>query len=128
MSSFNTIRRSSLSCKHPATNARENKHNNRNLQKTGSKHTSGKNQNSQSDHCRFNFHHADRTKFRRSGEFHLFGSTVDKRGRAVADVKMKIRKAKAVFLQLKNLWASRDLSRKKNKISLFNPNVNPVLL
>ena len=59
--------------------------------------------------------------------FTYLGSTVDKREGTVAYVKIRIGKARAVFLQLKKVWASRNLS-KKNIIRLFNSNVKPVLL
>ena len=44
-----------------------------------------------------------------------------------ADVKTRIGKARAAFLQLKNVWASRDLSL-NTKIRLFNSNVKAILL
>ena len=43
-----------------------------------------------------------------------------------ADVKARIGKARAAFLQLKNIWKSNVLSL-KNKIRIFNTNVKAVL-
>ena len=46
---------------------------------------------------------------------------------AEADVKAIFGKARAVFLQLKNVWSSKDLTL-QTKIRIFNSNVKPVLL
>ena len=43
--------------------------------------------------------------------FPYLGSTVDKR-KGMPDVKIRIGKARAVFSQFKNVWASKDLSKK----------------
>jgi len=59
--------------------------------------------------------------------FTYLGSVVDIQGGTEADVKVRIGKARAVFLQLKNIWSSKDLKlQTKNRI--FNSNVKPVLL
>ena len=49
------------------------------------------------------------------------------RGGTEADVKARIGKARAVFLQLKYVWSSKDLTL-QTKIKIFNSNVKPVLL
>ena len=59
--------------------------------------------------------------------FTYLGSIVDKQGGTDADVKVRISKARTAFHQLKNIWASRDLSN-KTKIRIFNTNVKSVLL
>ena len=56
--------------------------------------------------------------------FTYLGSIVDIQG---ADVKARTGKARAVFLQLKNVWSSKDLTL-QTKIRIFNSNVKPVLL
>ena len=56
--------------------------------------------------------------------FTYLGSVVDIQGGTEADVKARIGKARAVILQLKNVWSSIDLT----KIRIFNSNVKPVLL
>ena len=56
--------------------------------------------------------------------FIYLGSIVNGQGGTDADVKTRIGKARAAFLQLKNVWASRDLSL-NTKIRLFNSYVNP---
>ena len=48
-------------------------------------------------------------------------------GGTEADVKARIGKARAVFLRLKNVWSSKDLTV-QTKIRIFNSNVKPVLL
>ncbi|RXN30979.1 endonuclease-reverse transcriptase [Labeo rohita] len=60
-------------------------------------------------------------------DFTYLGSIVNKQGRTNADVKARIGKAMTAFLQLKNIWSSRDLSF-KTKIRVFNTNVKSVLL
>ena len=52
------------------------------------------------------------------------GSVVDTQGGTDADVRARIGKARAVSLQLKNVWSSKDLT----KVRIFNSNVKPVLL
>ena len=59
--------------------------------------------------------------------FIYLGSIVNGQGGTDADVKTRIGKARAAFLQLKNVWASRDLSL-NTKIRLFNSNVKAILL
>ena len=59
--------------------------------------------------------------------FTYLGSIVDKQGGTDADIKIRIRKARIAFQQLKNIWTSRNLSY-KTKIRIFNTNVKSVLL
>ncbi|KAK7103731.1 hypothetical protein V1264_018575 [Littorina saxatilis] len=59
--------------------------------------------------------------------FTYLGSIVDQQGGTDADVKARIGKARAAFIQLKNIWNSRQLSL-TTKIRLFNSNVKSVLL
>ena len=59
--------------------------------------------------------------------FSYLGSVVDIQGGTKADVKARIGKARAVFLQLKNICSSKDLTL-QTKIRIFNSNVKPVLL
>ena len=59
--------------------------------------------------------------------FTYLGSVVDKQGGTDADVRARIGKARAVFVQLKNIWSSKELSL-KTKVRLFNTNVKSVLL
>ena len=60
-------------------------------------------------------------------EFIYLGSTVDKVGGADADIKNRIRKARASFQQLKNVWNTNTIST-TTKTRLFNTIVKPVLL
>ena len=69
----------------------------------------------------------DREALEEVENFTYLGSIVDKQGGTDADVKIRIGKARAAFLQLKNVWASSDLSF-STKIRLFNTIVKPVLL
>jgi len=62
-----------------------------------------------------------------SQSFTYLGSIIDQQGGTVADVKARIGKARAAFIQLKNIWASRELSM-TTKVRLFNSNVKSVLL
>ena len=62
-----------------------------------------------------------------SQSFPYLGSIIDQQGGTVADVKARIGKARAAFIQLKNIWASRELSM-TTKVRLFNSNVKSVLL
>ncbi|VDO87278.1 unnamed protein product [Schistosoma curassoni] len=55
------------------------------------------------------------------------GSNVDKQGGSDADVKARIGKAMAAFLQLKKIWNSKQLST-NIKVRTFNTNVKAVLL
>ena len=59
--------------------------------------------------------------------FTYLGSIVDKQGGTDADVRTRIGKARAAFIQLKNIWSSTDL-RLNTKIRIFNTIVKPVLL
>ncbi|KAK7095834.1 hypothetical protein V1264_005198 [Littorina saxatilis] len=59
--------------------------------------------------------------------FTYLGSVVDKQGGTDADVRVRIGKARAAFLQLKNVWASADLSI-NTKLRIFNTTVKSVLL
>ena len=59
--------------------------------------------------------------------FTYLGSVVDIQGGTEADVKARIGKARAAFLQLKNVWSTKDLTL-QTKIKIFNSNVKPVLL
>ena len=59
--------------------------------------------------------------------FTYLGSVLDTQGGTDADIRARIGKARAVFLQLKNTWSSKDL-KLQTKIRIFNSNVKPVLL
>lgn len=59
--------------------------------------------------------------------FTYLGSIVDKLGGTDADIKKRISKARAVFIQLKNIWKSKEIGR-NTKLRLFNSNVKSVLL
>ena len=59
--------------------------------------------------------------------FTYLGSIVDQQGGTDADVKARVGKARVAFIQLNNIWKSRELSR-NTKIRLFNSNVKSVLL
>ena len=59
--------------------------------------------------------------------FAYLGSVVDIQGGTEADVKARIGKGRAVFLQLKNVWSSKDLTL-QTKIRIFNSKVKHVLL
>ncbi|VDP24493.1 unnamed protein product [Schistosoma margrebowiei] len=54
-------------------------------------------------------------------------SIIDEHGKSDADVKARIGKARAVYLQLKNIWNSKQLST-NTKVRIFNTNVKTVLL
>ncbi|VDP85163.1 unnamed protein product [Schistosoma mattheei] len=59
--------------------------------------------------------------------FTYLGSIIDEHGESDADVKARIGKARAAYLQLKNIWNSRQLST-NIKVRIFNINVETVLL
>ena len=59
--------------------------------------------------------------------FTYLGSVIDKQGGTDIDVKARIGKARAAFIQLKKIWSSKDLML-QTKIRLFNTNVKSVLL
>ena len=51
--------------------------------------------------------------------FTYLGSIVDKQGGADADVKVRIGRARAAFLHIKNIWSSPDLTT-NIKLRIFN--------
>ncbi|VDP69312.1 unnamed protein product [Schistosoma mattheei] len=53
---------------------------------------------------------------------------IDEHGRSAADVKARIGKAREAYLQLKNIWNSKQLSTVNIKVRISNTNVNTVLL
>ncbi|VDP31079.1 unnamed protein product [Schistosoma margrebowiei] len=55
------------------------------------------------------------------------GNIIDEQGGSDADVKARIGKASTAFLQLKNIWNSKQLST-NIKVRIFNTNVKAVLL
>ncbi|CAH8462351.1 unnamed protein product [Schistosoma mattheei] len=59
--------------------------------------------------------------------FTYLGSIIDEQGGSDADVKARIGKARAVYLQLRNIWSSKQLST-NTKVRIFNTNVKTVLL
>ncbi|VDO49348.1 unnamed protein product [Schistosoma margrebowiei] len=59
--------------------------------------------------------------------FTYLGSIIDEQGGSDADVKARIGKARFAFLQLKNIWSSKQLST-NIKVRIFNTNVKAVLL
>ncbi|VDO90771.1 unnamed protein product [Schistosoma margrebowiei] len=59
--------------------------------------------------------------------FTYLGSIIDEQKESAADVNARIGKASAAFLQLKNIWDSKQLSI-NIKYTIFNTNVKAVLL
>ncbi|VDP69916.1 unnamed protein product [Schistosoma mattheei] len=59
--------------------------------------------------------------------FTYLGSIIDEQGGSDADVKARIGKARATFLQLKNIWNSKQLST-NIKVRIFNTNIKTVVL
>ncbi|VDP59109.1 unnamed protein product [Schistosoma mattheei] len=59
--------------------------------------------------------------------FTYLGSINDKHGGSDADVWARIGKARAAYLQLKNIWNSKQLST-NTKVRIFNTNVKTILL
>ncbi|VDO96554.1 unnamed protein product [Schistosoma curassoni] len=59
--------------------------------------------------------------------FTYLGSIIDQQGGSDADVKARIGKARVTFLQLKNIWNSKQLST-NTKVRIFNTNVKTVLM
>ncbi|VDO54469.1 unnamed protein product [Schistosoma margrebowiei] len=59
--------------------------------------------------------------------FTYLGSIIDEHGGSDSDVKAQIGKARAVYLQLRNICNSKQLST-NTKVRIFNTNVNRVLL
>ena len=55
------------------------------------------------------------------------GSVIDSEGGTDADVRARIGKARAAFIQLKNIWSSKAISQ-QTKLRLFNSNIKTVLL
>ncbi|VDP47404.1 unnamed protein product [Schistosoma margrebowiei] len=55
------------------------------------------------------------------------GSIINEHGGSHADVKARIGKTRAVYLQLKDIWNSKQLST-NTKVKIFNTNVKTVLL
>ncbi|VDP43459.1 unnamed protein product [Schistosoma curassoni] len=59
--------------------------------------------------------------------FTYLGCIVDQQGGPGADVRTRIGKARATFLQLNNIWNSKQLST-NIKVTIFNTDVKAVLL
>ncbi|VDP46103.1 unnamed protein product [Schistosoma margrebowiei] len=59
--------------------------------------------------------------------FTYLGSIIDEHGGSDADVKARIGRARAAYLQLRNVWNSKQLST-NTKVRIFNTNVKTVLL
>ncbi|VDP63938.1 unnamed protein product [Schistosoma curassoni] len=59
--------------------------------------------------------------------FTYLGGIIDEHGGSDKDVKAGINKARAAYLQLKNIWNSKQLST-KTKVRIFNTNVKTALL
>ncbi|VDO59449.1 unnamed protein product [Schistosoma margrebowiei] len=59
--------------------------------------------------------------------FTYLGSIIDEHGGSDADVKARISKARAAYLQLRNVWNSKQLST-NTKVRIFNTNVKTILL
>ncbi|VDO64231.1 unnamed protein product [Schistosoma curassoni] len=59
--------------------------------------------------------------------FTYLGTMIDEHSGSDADVKARIVKARAAYLQLKNIWNSKQLST-DTKVRIFNTNVKTVLL
>ncbi|VDP33088.1 unnamed protein product [Schistosoma margrebowiei] len=59
--------------------------------------------------------------------FTYLGSIIDEQGGSDADVKARIGKSRTAFLQLKNIWKSKQLST-NIKVRIFNTNFKAVLL
>ncbi|VDP43539.1 unnamed protein product [Schistosoma margrebowiei] len=57
--------------------------------------------------------------------FTYLGSIIDEQGGSDADVRAMIGKARAAFLQLKNIWNSKQLST-NIKVRIFNTNIKTV--
>ncbi|VDP48894.1 unnamed protein product [Schistosoma margrebowiei] len=69
----------------------------------------------------------DREDLEDTKTFTYLGSIIDEQGGSDADVKARICKARAPYLQMKNIWNSKRLST-NNKVRIFNTNVKTVLL
>ncbi|VDP71868.1 unnamed protein product [Schistosoma mattheei] len=55
------------------------------------------------------------------------GSIIDEQGGSDADMKARIGKTRAAYLQLRNIWNSKQLST-NTKVRIFNTNIKTVLL
>ena len=64
---------------------------------------------------------------REVNSFIYLGSAVDRQGGTDRDVTARIRKVRAVFVMLKNIWSSKEI-RTRTKLSIFNSKVKSVLL
>ncbi|VDO81015.1 unnamed protein product [Schistosoma curassoni] len=69
----------------------------------------------------------DREAFMDVKTFTYLGNIIDKHSGTGADVKAWIRKARAAYLQVRNIWNSRQLST-NTKVRIFNTRVKRVLL
>ena len=58
--------------------------------------------------------------------FTYLGSIINKEGGTDTDVKARIGKSRAAFLQVKNIWRSKEVQQ-QTKIRIFNSNVKSVL-
>ncbi|VDO48404.1 unnamed protein product [Schistosoma margrebowiei] len=61
-------------------------------------------------HLRVGIHAGTQTQYQDSVVSFYLGSIIDEQGGSDADVKARIGKARAVYLQLKNIWDSKQLS------------------
>ncbi|VDO51876.1 unnamed protein product [Schistosoma margrebowiei] len=59
--------------------------------------------------------------------FTYLGSIIDEQGGSDAEIKARIGKSRVAFLQLKNIWNSKQLST-NIKVRIFNTNVKAILL
>lgn len=59
--------------------------------------------------------------------FTYLGNIIDKQGGTYSNVTARVGKARAVFIILKNIWASREIIT-TTKLRIFNSNVKSVLL
>ncbi|VDO96259.1 unnamed protein product [Schistosoma margrebowiei] len=59
--------------------------------------------------------------------FTYLGSIIDEHGRSDTEVKARICKARTAYLQLKNIWNTKQLST-NTKVKIFNTNVKTILL
>ncbi|VDP56208.1 unnamed protein product [Schistosoma curassoni] len=69
----------------------------------------------------------DRENFEDVKAFTYLDSIIDGQGGSDADVKARVGKARAAYLQPKNIWDSKQLST-NTKVTIFNTNINTVLL
>ncbi|VDP85855.1 unnamed protein product [Schistosoma mattheei] len=60
--------------------------------------------------------------------FIYLGSIIDEHGGSDADVKARIGKVRAAYLQLNNIWKSKQLSTANTSVRRFNTNVKTVLM